>query len=95
MKVVYGARDCVWWDTIDNAGRTPPRAGVSIPCCPHCGSVLFEVPSEQDWFAAVDKYEAQGHPGYRALIEWARGKCFPNHALTKAAYKVATGKSVD
>lgn len=92
MKVVYGTRGCVWWDTIDKVGMTPPSEGISIPCCPYCGSILFEVPSEQEWWNGVDKYEANGHPGYRALIEWSQGVCFSSFGALKNFYEQQTGR---
>lgn len=89
MKVVYGAR-CVWWDTIDKTGRTPPREGISIPCCPHCGGVLYEAGSEDEWWVAVDRHEAKKpEPGYRKLLEWMRGKCFTNYPAAQKAYAEA------
>ena len=77
---VYGA-NCVWWDTIDKTARTPS----GLPCCPHCGSVLFQQPLDK-WWADIDKYEANGHPGYRKFVEWWRGKCFPTMEALERAY---------
>lgn len=79
-RIAYGAR-CTWWDSIQKVGE---RDG--LPCCPHCRNVLFEMPSEQQWYSGVDLHEAAGHPGYRAMIEWARGKCFPNLSAVQEAY---------
>ncbi len=91
-RIVYGAR-CTWWDSIDKVGHTVPRVGeYRLPVCPHCRQVLFEVPNEAEWFAAVDRYEAAGHPGYRARMTWARGRCFPNMETLDAIYvAVKTG----
>lgn len=86
-RIVYGAR-CSWWDSISKVGRR-----VNLPCCPHCGNVLFEMPSEADWWAGVDHYEAAGHPGYRRMMEWARGKCFQNFATMQAAFAKAEGRA--
>lgn len=83
-RIPYGAR-CTWWDGIDKIGRRDGR----LPCCPHCRNMLFEVPDEKTWFEGVDRYEASGNPGYRAMIEWSRGKCFPNLDALKAAYAEA------
>jgi hypothetical protein len=80
QRVVYGAR-CTWWGLIT---ETATRRG--LPCCPYCGGVLFEQPDEATWWAGVDRAEAEGRTGYRALIEWARGRCFPNFAELEAAY---------
>lgn len=84
-RIVYGV-GCTWWDGIDKIGHTPKRDGVSLPACPHCGSVLFEMENEREWFDRVDKHEERGNPGYRKMIEWARGKCFPNYKAVQSAY---------
>lgn len=48
-----------------------------LPVSPCCGSPLFEVASEAEWWRQVDEYEAtSGQRGYRQFIEWLRGKCF-------------------
>lgn len=100
-RVVYGAT-CSWWETIDQVATRsipgdPDAAG--LPCCPHCRGVLYEVESEAVWLGpALDQYEAAGRPGYRAMIEWGRGKCFraerpgerPMDALRRA-YEAETG----
>lgn len=85
-RIVYGAR-CCWWDSIDKAHRANAPGGIGVPSCPHCGSVLFELPDEATWWAGVDRHEANGHPGYRALVEWSRGKCFPHWKEAEAAYR--------
>lgn len=71
-RIVYGAR-CTWWDSISNVATKAS----GLPCCPHCGSPLFEQPDERTWWAGVDAYERDAHPGYRELIEWSRGRCIP------------------
>lgn len=81
-RVVYGAR-CTWWDSISESRPIP---GSTIPGCPHCHSPLFEVDSEGKWFQGVDAHEARGNTGYRATIEWARGKCFANMPAMAKAY---------
>lgn len=106
--IVYGT-GCVWWDWIENCGKTPaisvrgidgreyPRH--SLPCCPHCGGVLYQIDPET-WFGKADRYEYEGrdgdgpHPGYRAMLEWQRGKCFPTLESVAAAYLKETGISV-
>ena len=86
-RIAYGAR-CTWWDGIRSVGKANPGAsGHRLPCCPHCSGMLFEMENEGQWFAGVDRYEAAGHPGYRAMMEWARGKCFKNIAELEAAYR--------
>jgi hypothetical protein len=86
-RIVYGA-NCCWWDSIDKCSTKPASAtGPGLPCCPHCGSVLFEQPDEATWFAGVDAYAEQlGDTQYRAFIEWLRGKCFRRVADARAAF---------
>ena len=78
---VYGA-NCRWWDII----RKTARNGSGLPCCPHCGSVLFEMPLGE-WWTNVDAHEARGNPGYRKFVEWWQGKCFPTMNVLKEAYR--------
>lgn len=80
-RVVFGVR-CAWWDTIDKVAKTDRN----LPCCPHCGSVLLEVPDLNTWWAGVDLHESEGHPAYRAFIEWLRGRCYPNLIAAKMAF---------
>jgi hypothetical protein len=86
--IVHGAR-CCWWDSIDKCGKTPPKGNPlhSLPCCPHCGSVLFQV-EESDWWDSVDSYEKRGNKDYRKMIEWSRGKCFKSSETLRKAYEL-------
>lgn len=91
-RIVCGA-NCIWWDSIDKVGSLTAKSGFSIPCCPHCHSVLYEMPSIESWWEMVDTYEKAGNPGYRTFIEWLRGKCFKTIQQGKAAYEA--NKSAD
>lgn len=90
-RIVYGAR-CSWWDSIDKVGETAPRPGrisgnpFSLPACPFCLGVLFEVENEASWWAQVDEMEANGMPDYHAFIEWLRGKCRPSLTAARAEF---------
>lgn len=90
-RFVYGAR-CVWFGPIRKVGKHPVNG---LPCCPHCKSMLFEFDSEEKWWAQVDQFEATGAEGYRKMIEWAADKHFLTANDVVAAYKAATGISVD
>jgi hypothetical protein len=79
--IVYGA-NCAWWDSIDKTSRIP---GTSLPCCPHCHSVLFQM-EEEDWNAGIAIVDRKT-PGYAAMIEWSRGKCFRSFKELQAAYQ--------
>lgn len=82
VRVTYGAR-CSWWGLITEAAT---RAS-GLPCCPHCHGVLFEVADEATWWAGVDAHEANGLAGYRAFIEWLRGRCFPSVAAARDVWE--------
>lgn len=88
-RIVFGA-GCMWWDSIDEVATRPD--GAHLPCCPHCGGVLFEVENEEIWFRNVDTHERRHNPGYRAMIEWARGKCFKTFDAMEMAYKNQEGQ---
>ena len=92
-RIVFGMR-CVWWDGIEKAGKLATPSGHGLPCCPHCSSPLMQMDDPATWWGQVEKHEANGHPGYRAFIEWMKGKCFPDMAAAKAAYEARPGRSV-
>lgn len=71
------------------------RQAPGLPCCPKCRGLLLEVPTLDAWMDNVDKHEANGHPGYRAFLEWQRGKCFKTMPEAKAAYTAETGIALD
>jgi hypothetical protein len=81
-RIVYGAT-CSWWDSISEVGRLPS----GLPCCPHCRGVLYEIYTEAQWWELVDDYAVMtDSPGYRATVEWARGRCFTDHDALREAY---------
>lgn len=80
-RIVYSVHG-TWWDSIGKVGKNAS----GLPCCPHCGSVLFEMESEEPWWRGAQKYEDDGHPGYVDMMKWARSQCFPNMAALEAAY---------
>ena len=80
--IPYGAR-CTWWDSIDKVGTL----NGTLPCCPICKNVLFQVDSLEVWHAGVQKYAAEKpDPEYPAFIEWLRGRCFPDIAKARYCY---------
>lgn len=88
--VFYGF--CTFWSD-DWKGMREQRvlnggAADSIPCCPFCGSVGFEIPKTK-WLADAARYEAAGHPGYVAMVMWGKGRCFPNYSMMEAAWRAA------
>ncbi len=94
-RIVYGFR-CVWWDGIEQVGKMKGGDGPlgSLPCCPHCGSPLMQMDSPAQWWDGVAKHEVNGHPGYRAFIEWLKGKCYPTIQAAAEAYNAKPGRSV-
>lgn len=86
-RIAYGV-GCTWWDSIKKVGKTDPgKSGHTLPCCPHCRGMLFEMENEGQWFDGVKKHEATGNPGYRTMVEWSRGKCFKNYDVLKKTYQ--------
>jgi hypothetical protein len=83
-----------------------PSGDHGLPCCPHCGGMLYELPEERKWWLGIDVFEAgsyraqelpRPHPGYRKMWEWQRDeykKCFPTPLALAEAYKAASGIAV-
>lgn len=68
--VAYGAR-CRWWDDKRNAATRPS----GLPCCPGCGSPLYEADGPE-WLAAAVDYEAKhGSIGYVESLWQTQGTC--------------------
>jgi hypothetical protein len=81
-RVVFGA-NCSWWDTIDKVGTKES----GLPCCPYCGSALFEYPDIEGWYIHAKRFEdGTPFPNYVALLRWMQGKCFSNLDAAHAAY---------
>jgi hypothetical protein len=86
-RIVYGF-GCVWWDSIDKTARNAS----DLPCCPHCGSVLFEI-DEKDWIENIARHAREsGDARYPKLIEWMRGKCFRTLARARAQFNAESGE---
>jgi hypothetical protein len=94
-RIVYGA-NCAWWDGIEKIGRIETviqGRPATLPCCPHCRGMLFEFATAGDWWRQVDKYTKEsGDTGYRAFVEWWRGKHFKNFDEARAAYNAGADK---
>ena len=103
-RFCYGAR-CTWFGSIYATGKSPETNGHSLPCCPLCGSMLFEMHEEKDWWDGIDGFErgeypmptAHKHPGYRAMWEWQRDNklCFSDISALAQAYEAMKGVHVD
>jgi hypothetical protein len=95
-RYVYGL-GCLWHDSIDKVGKTGNFAMYKgmphpdTPCCPHCGSILFEAVSAEAFYESARLLEVAGHPGYLAYVTWSRGKCYDDQATAAAAYFRETG----
>lgn len=88
-RIAYGA-NCTWWGKIADVGKRHLRDAGTIPCCPHCNRMLFEVPNAEKWWATVDRHAA-AKPGYREFVEWLEGRCFANILAALNAYTHETG----
>lgn len=120
-RFCYGA-SCTWFGPIQDVSSTDkyqvkakeehfPKlmADASLPCCPCCGGMLFELPDELDFWNSINAFELgayprsvagtypRRHPGYRVMWEWQRDQktCFPRTEALAEAYKTATGIAVD
>lgn len=80
-KIVYGAK-CTWWDDKEKAVIIE---STNLPGCPFCGSVLFEQ-DKKTWEKLTDNFN---EPGYKKMMVWSKGKCFPDLATLKKEYKKA------
>lgn len=84
--VVYGAQ-CSWIGALADAGAIPMEHGDSMPCCPHCQGPLFEI-SRAQWDSTLAERDART-PGYRDLIAWMWGRCYPSFSIAQSAYSIA------
>jgi hypothetical protein len=87
-RLCYGAM-CTWFGPIS---ETRTHAEGHLPVCPHCGGVLFEIASENEWWANIEKYERERpYPGYKYMMEWQRAqkKCFKDITRLEEAYQAA------
>jgi len=86
-RIVYGAT-CTWWDSIDKAAARPS----GLPCCPHCGGVLFQMSDVETWWEQVDAREVgAADPGYRRFVKWLRGQCFTGYDEARAVFASRKG----
>jgi|SRR5262245_22168007 len=72
-RFCYGAM-CTWFGSIYEIGKRG-----DLPCCPCCKGMLFEMPTEEQWWSGVDRHEREKpHQGYRSMLEWqrAQNRCF-------------------
>lgn len=81
MKMTVYGNNCTWYNDKSQAGINPN----GLPCCPHCGSMLFEEKTEK-WENAILE-NALRDPEYLDLLLWARGRCFRNFSALKTAFQ--------
>jgi len=81
-RITYGAC-CTWWNSIQ---KTSSQSS-GLPCCPHCGGVLFETENEDEFWRGALEYE-KTEPGYTVMLRWMRGRCFRNFNEAKQAYRL-------
>lgn len=87
---VYGV-NCAWSGPIGATGRLK---GLGIPCCPFCGSVLFQI-EEKLWQDGIAPHEAS-HANYSEFLKWKEDqpRCWPTVKEAALAFEKATGKKV-
>jgi hypothetical protein len=83
-RYCYGAR-CTWSGPIQAVGTN----GSGLPCCPHCRGVLFELPTEAEWWNGAEAFDRTNEPGYLDLMRWAakQPRCWRTIADLREAYR--------
>lgn len=102
---VYSA-GCSWHGPITAVGKTPDLPitmakvggteipiggpGSGLPCCPHCGSMLFQT-EEKKWWEGAKEHEKAKHPNYVRFLNWTakQKRCWENNTVAAAAYNKA------
>lgn len=86
---------CSWHGPIENVGSLPSVSGCSIPCCPHCGSVLLQ-DDEGKWWEGALIHEQQGHTNYEKFLRWTmeQKRCWPTLKDAGKAYTAQTGSAL-
>jgi hypothetical protein len=68
-RYVYSA-GCTFHGPIDQIGTKGPP-GMSLPCCPSCQSMLFEMETEKQWHEQIAAHAAKKQdPNYAAFMKW-------------------------
>jgi hypothetical protein len=99
---VYSA-GCSWHGPISAVGKSAdlPKStayvggkeitiggpGSGIPCCPHCGSMLYQT-EEANWWKTAKEHEAAGHPNYVRFLNWGMKQhcCWIDNTNTAMSY---------
>lgn len=85
--IAFGV-DCMWWDSLSNAGVSQTLMGDQL-ICPHCGGKCEMLPSEEMFFHMARRFETFGFVGHVNLIRWVRGRCYRNRHDAWKAYASA------
>jgi len=80
-RVVFGAA-CCWWDRLEAAAQRD----TGLPCCPHCGGLLYELEQDSWWSFARQHAEEARDERYLAFLEWLQGRCFPHVDFARRAF---------
>lgn len=93
IKLHVYAAGCSWHGSIDEVGKT--KGELSLPCCPFCGSVLFQTDENQWWRGAL-KHEQDNHINYEKFLRWTmtQKRCWPTLADAAQAFSNETKESV-
>ena len=83
--IVYGA-GCTWWGSKSGVAT---RGDNHLPCCPQCGSMLFEI-EENLWNAGVKAYSENKNNAhasyYERMMEFGRGRFYKSLEDLKGAF---------
>jgi hypothetical protein len=70
-RYVYSA-GCTFHGPIYDIGTKTPRDGSNhrLPCCPSCGSMLFEMETQEQWDRQIQEFAKKEDPAYPAFMAW-------------------------
>lgn len=101
---VYSA-GCSWHGPISQVGKTKDLPETiayvgnkaikiggkdsGLPCCPYCGSMLFQI-EENKWWGGAKSFN-ETHPNYLRFIQWSmrQNRCWANNTEAAKAYNTA------
>jgi len=70
-KLIWYGLCTYWTDDWDNLNL---KESQGIPSCPECENPGFQM-TVQEWNEGIEKYEADGNPGYGECIAELKEKC--------------------
>ena len=69
----YSVSCSYWTDNFDDLTNDLTANGLSIPCCPRCGMVGYQIELDM-WNEGLEKYDKE-EPGYKDFINEIKKTC--------------------